>query len=141
MSLNQLYQKKILAHNRQPYNFGPLPEATHRGHGHDALCGDDLEMALEVKEGMISQARFNGEACTVTQASASMLTRWLIGRSIDEVRPAYEAFCSLLADPEHPPIPDLGELNALQPVGAFPARRGNACLPWLVTLKALHLDG
>lgn len=140
MSLDQLYQQTILAHNRQPHNYGPLVGATHHGRGQDALCGDDLEMALIVQDDVIQAARFSGEACAVTKASASMLSDWLVGRPTHEVLPAYQAFTTLLADIAAPPVPSLGELNVLQPVGGFPARRKNACLPWLATLRALNFD-
>lgn len=141
MALDQLYQQLILEHNKNPHNFGPLPSATHVGRAQDALCGDDLEMALEVVDDQIVAAKFSGQACAVTQASASMLTDWLVGRPIDHVAPAFSAFSTLLSDPDSPVVPDLGMLNELKPVGAFPARRGNACLPWLATLRALGLDG
>jgi len=137
VTLDQLYQQRILEHNKHPQHFGPLPEATHRGRGIDALCGDDIEVALVVQDERVVDARFFGEACAVTKASASMLMSWLVGRSIDEIPRAYEGFRGLLANPEAPANELLGELNELQPVGAFPARRGNACLPWQATLEAL----
>lgn len=137
MTLDQLYQQRILEHNKHPQRFGPLPAATHRGRGLDALCGDDLEVALIVEDGQVVDARFSGEACAVTKASASMLMSWLIGRSVTDVPTGYEAFQTLLANPKAPAAALLGELNDLQPVGAFPARRGNACLPWQATLEAL----
>ena len=137
MTLNQLYQQRILEHNKDPQHFGPLPEATHRGRGLDALCGDDIEVALIVQGERVVDAQFSGEACAVTKASASMLMSWLIGRSITDIPEAYEAFRALLANPEARANELLGELNDLQPVGAFPARRGNACLPWQATLEAL----
>ncbi len=140
MSLDTLYQKLILEHNRNPHNFGPLPSATHIGRAQDALCGDDLEMALEVVDDHIVAAHFSGEACAVTQASASMLTDWLVGRPIDSIAPAFSAFSAMLSEPNAPPVAELGALNELKPVGAFPARRGNACLPWLATLRALGRD-
>lgn len=137
MTLDQLYQQRILEHNQHPQHFGLLPSATHRGRGIDALCGDDIEVALVVGDGRVLEAKFFGEACAVTKASASMLMPWLIGRPVTEIPTAYAAFQTLLENPEEPAIEFLGELNDLQPVGAFPARRGNACLPWQATLEAL----
>lgn len=137
MTLDQLYQQRILEHNQHPQHFGPLPSATHRGRGIDALCGDDIEVALVVEAGKVVEAKFSGEACAVTKASASMLMTWLIGRPVTEVAMAYRAFQQLLANPQAPANELLGELNDLQPVGAFPARRGNAFLPWQATLEAL----
>ena len=135
--LDQLYQKVILEHNKAPNNFGSLSTATHTARGTDALCGDDIEMWLLVNDGVIERAHFSGEACAVTKASASMLTEWLQGRDVAEVGPSFEAFKALLDDPDHPAVTQLGSLNHLQAVGQFPARRGNACLPWQTTLEAL----
>ncbi len=137
MSLDQLYQKVILEHNKDPHNYGPLDHATHRGQAHDALCGDDLQMALVIEGGVVTEAMFDGQACAVTKASASLLTDWLIGRPVHELASDFEAFKAMLADPTQRPVAHLGLLNQLQPVGAFPARRGNACLPWIATLRAL----
>lgn len=137
MSLDALYQRLILEHNRNPHNYGPLPEATHRGRAQDALCGDDLEMALVVDGDQIVAAKFEGEACAVTKASASLLTNWLVGQAPSKLQGHFEAFKTLLENPDHEPINDLGDLNLLQPVGAFPARRGNASLPWIATLRAV----
>lgn len=139
MTLDALYQKLILAHNQCPHNFGELPGATHRGRAQDALCGDDLEIALFIQGSQVVKATFYGEACVVTKASASLLTDWLVGQEIASLPASFEAFQALLADPEHPKVPNLGALNELQPVGAFPARRGNACLPWIATLRAVGL--
>lgn len=137
--LDRLYQTVILEHNKAPNNYGSLASATHSARGTDALCGDDIEMWLVVTDGAIEKAQFSGEACAVTKACASMLTEWLQGRAVAEVLPGFETFKALLADPAHPPVAELGPLNHLQAVGQFPARRGNACLPWQTALEALAM--
>lgn len=141
MQLDKLYQQFILDHNRTPRNFGPLPKATHRARGQDALCGDDIEIELEVRDGRVEQAAFSGEACAVTKASASMLTEWLRGRSSEEIRAGMQAFEQMMADPESPARPELGDLDRLRAVGHFPARVRNALLPWRTALKALAGGG
>lgn len=139
MSLDQLYQSKILAHNRAPRNHVELPDATHSAHGLDALCGDDIRVWLRVEEGCVAAASWSGEACAITTASASMLTSWLAGRRIDEIVPAFRRFKDLLEDDDQPDAPVLGELDALQAVGRFPSRKRNALLPWNAVLEALKL--
>lgn len=145
MSIDQLYQGILLDHNRQPRNFKRLDGVTHSARGQDASCGDDLLMELEVRAGTIVQAAFSGEACAVTKASASMLTEWLIGRSVTDVADGLLSFRALLETQQQQTLdePDsiLGELVLLQPVGAFPARRRNALLPWRTVLKALDMQG
>lgn len=137
MSLDQLYQSKILEHNRAPSNHFELQNATHSAHGLDALCGDDIRIWLRVENGRIADASWSGEACAITTASASMLTTWLEGRRVAEIAPAFGLFQDLLEGRGDPDVPALGELNALRSVGRFPSRKRNAMLPWTATLDAL----
>jgi nitrogen fixation NifU-like protein len=137
MSIQQLYRDIVLDHSRWPRNFRRLTAATHSARGQDASCGDDLLIELMLIDDIVREAAFSGDACAVTQASASLLTVWLRGRSSDEVRHGLTRFQALLENPEAPPDALLGDLNELQPVGAFPARRRNALLPWRTAVKAL----
>lgn len=137
MALERLYQDLLLEHNRHPCNHGRLAAATHAARGHDASCGDDLLIELEVADGRIQRAAFSGPACAVTTASASMMTEWLAGRLVADVRVGLERFQALLENPQAAPDPLLGPINRLQPVGAFPARCRNALLPWRTAVKAL----
>lgn len=137
MALEQLYQDVLLEHNRRPCNHSRLSGATHAARGQDASCGDDLLIELVIAGGRIQQAAFSGLACAVTTASASMMTEWLTGRLAAEVQTGLERFQALLEDPGAASDPALGPINQLQPVGAFPARRRNALLPWRTAVKAL----
>lgn len=137
MSLDQLYQSKILEHNRAPHNHFEMPDATHSARGLDALCGDDIRFWIRVQDGRVAAASWSGDACAITTASASMLSRWLAGRRIEEIAPAFELFAELLEAQDRPDAPDLGEINALRAVGRFPSRRRNALLPWNAALEAL----
>lgn len=127
----------MLDHNRWPRNYKRLPSPTHSARGQDASCGDDLLIELKVVDDTVQEAAFSGDACAVTQAAASLLTVWLRGRSLDQVRDGLQRFTNLLQNPEAPPDALLGDLNELQPVGAFPARCRNALLPWRTAVKAL----
>ena len=140
MPLSRLYQSRLLEHNRDPSNHFALPDATHSARGTDALCGDDLTMWLRIADDVIDAASWSGEACAVTTASASMLTSWLPGRDVDEVRAAAGRFDDLLSDPDRPDDAELGEINTLRAVAAFPSRRRNAQLPWKTVLAALDAD-
>jgi len=137
MALSQLYQARILEHNRAPHNHFELPDATHSARGLDALCGDDLRIWLKVREGVVEQASWSGEACVVTTASASMLSDWLVGKSLDQVQAGFDSFAELLEAPEANNHMPLGQFNALKPVAKFPSRKRNAMLPWKTVLKAL----
>ena len=137
MSLDQLYQSKILEHNRAPHNHFEMSDATHSAHGLDALCGDDIRVWLRVRDGRVAAASWSGEACAITTASASMLAGWLTGRRVEEIGPALELFETLLEEPDRADAPALGEINLLRAVGRFPSRRRNALLPWNAALDAL----
>ncbi|MDT8437373.1 MAG: SUF system NifU family Fe-S cluster assembly protein [Wenzhouxiangellaceae bacterium] len=138
MPLNDLYQARILEHNRAPCNRFEMPDATHSARGLDALCGDDLQLWLNVRDGVVERASWSGEACVITTASASMLSDWVIGKRPAEIERGYRAFAGLLEDPESDNDPQLGPFNALQPVGRFPSRKRNALLPWKTALDALN---
>jgi len=139
MSLDDLYQTKILEHNRAPHSHFEMADATHSAHGMDALCGDDIRVWVRVEDGRVAAASWSGDACAITTASASMLSRWLQGRSVEEIVPAFQRFRALLEKPEQPDASALGEINALRAVGRFPSRRRNALLPWKAALDALNL--
>ncbi|MGB0515171.1 MAG: Fe-S cluster assembly sulfur transfer protein SufU, partial [Wenzhouxiangellaceae bacterium] len=133
-----LYQSRILEHNRSPHNRFRLDHATHRARGLDALCGDDLWIWLELRHGIIERASWTGEACVITTASASMLTDWMTGKTLAEVVAGDRRFRDLLRDPALADDDQLGELNGLRPVHAFPSRVRNALLPWTTTLQAIR---
>ena len=137
MSLDQLYQAKILEHNRAPHNHFEMSDATHSARGLDALCGDNIRVWIRVQDGRVAAASWSGDACAITTASASMLSRWLAGRRIEELAPAFGRFEELLEAANQPDAPELGEINALRAVGRFPSRRRNALLPWNAALDAL----
>jgi len=140
MALQDLYQQIILEHNRQPRHFGRLAGATHSARGQDALCGDDVLVELRVCGGIVEAAGFSGEACAITTASASMLSDWLGGRSIEDFTSAFATFRQLLSDASVGDSGDLGEINALRAVSDYPARVRNALLPWHAVHKALTVQ-
>jgi len=140
MSLDQLYQSRILEHNRAPHNHFEMADATHCARGLDALCGDDIRLWLRVEDARIVTASWSGEACAITTASASMLTDWLAGRTTDQVFNAEQKFRALLDSEAVPDDPELGAVNALRVVGKFPSRVRNALLPWKAIIQALQTD-
>lgn len=122
-SLSSLYQEVILDHYRRPRNKGPLEDATHTVTMNNPLCGDVVELQLELEGDRIARARFQGRGCSISQAAASMMTRELEGRSVDEALRLADKFTRLmhgeggLSEDE-----DLGDLRALAGVARFPVR-------------------
>lgn len=84
--MDDLYRDYILDHYKNPRNAGELPQATHRYHDTNPLCGDEITMMLLVEDDRIRDVRFIGRGCAISQASASILTEEVKGKTLDEVR-------------------------------------------------------
>lgn len=130
-SLNQLYQEVILDHYRKPRNKGQLDEATHAITMNNPLCGDVIELMLRLEGGSIAEARFLGRGCSISQASASMLTGRVLGKSLEEALELSGKFTHLLhGDGAMLAEDDLGDLRTLAGVSKFPVRIKCALLAW-----------
>ena len=81
MVTKSLYQEVILDHNRKPRNYGKLDHASHHAVGHNPLCGDRLDITLQLENDQINNIAFEGESCAICKASASMMTAAVKGRS------------------------------------------------------------
>ncbi|HHV55657.1 MAG TPA: SUF system NifU family Fe-S cluster assembly protein [Firmicutes bacterium] len=136
MSLDDLYREIILDHYRQPHNFGSLAGATATTHLKNPSCGDEIDLELRVNNGRIEAAAFRGQGCSISQASASMMTDAIRGKTIPEVREILAAFRRLMHGND--PQMDLGDLEALAGVARFPVRIKCALLPWEALEKSLR---
>ena len=84
--MDDLYRDEILEHYRRPHNFGTLPEPDAVHEGANPLCGDRITLMLGISdEGAIEEVAFTGRGCAISQASASMLTDEIKGKSLDEI--------------------------------------------------------
>ncbi|HNP34965.1 MAG TPA: SUF system NifU family Fe-S cluster assembly protein [Woeseiaceae bacterium] len=127
--LKDLYRELILDHARNPRNFGPLRSATHRARGANPLCGDTLELYLELDaDEVVRAARFEGTGCAISLASASLLTETVAGLPRHLALQWFEQVTASLTGGRSEF--DLGKLMALQGVREFPARVKCATLPW-----------
>ncbi len=137
----QLYQRLVLEHYRRPLNRGSLPDATHRASATNPLCGDQLTMALKVAGHRIESAAFSGRCCAVSQATASLLTEALKGKSLDEALHLCRDFRGLLkGEALGSAKTSLGELGKLAPVARFPARIPCALLPCTALEQAIGTE-
>ena len=122
-SLSALYQEVILDHYRKPRNRGTLEEATQSVSMSNPLCGDVLELMLHIDGDRILEARFVGKGCSISLAAASMMTKVLQGRTLEEARELTRKFTRLMhGDAEPARDRDLGDLRALGGVSKFPVR-------------------
>lgn len=135
--LRDLYQEVIIDHGRQPRNFGPMPEANRNAEGFNPLCGDKLTLHLDVTDGVIRDARFEGAGCAISTASASLMTEALRGKTEAEAEALFGNFHSLVTGTD--PAADVGKLAVLAGVREFPSRIKCATLAWH-TLRAALAD-
>ena len=84
--LEDLYREIILDHYRTPRNRGELEAPAVSAEGHNPLCGDEIRIFIDVKDGLVSEVRFNGSGCSISQSSASMMTTAVKGKPVDQVR-------------------------------------------------------
>jgi nitrogen fixation protein NifU and related proteins len=138
--LKQLYQEIIVDHSRRPRNFGALAEANRQARGDNPLCGDRVEVFLEVAGDRVANASFQGAGCALSTASASLMTEAVKGKSLAEVEELFEAFHELLTgDPSQPgEAPELlGKLEVFSGVREFPVRVKCCTLAWHTLKSAL----
>jgi len=139
--LEELYREVILDHYKSPRNKGPLAGADASVHLHNPLCGDEITLALAVEGDTIREARFTGQGCSISQASASMMTEALRGKTLAEAREMLQRFTRMVRGELAPEEADLGELEALAGVSRFPVRVKCALLAWEALDKDLaHLE-
>jgi nitrogen fixation protein NifU and related proteins len=146
-NLEELYREVILDHYRSPRNRGELPSPPAlRVEGFNPLCGDEIVLYLDVRDGVLADIKLTGRGCSISQASSSMMSAAVKGRPIVEVRDAVGAFKELMtvressldvADGPEPDLRTLGELAALAGVVKFPVRIKCATLAWNTLLQGL----
>lgn len=121
--LSSLYQEVILDHYRRPRNKGALEGASHSVTMNNPLCGDVIELELKLEGERIADARFSGKGCSISQASASMMTQVLKGRTTEGARELAAKFTRMMhGDEKVTKDRDLGDLRALAGVSRFPVR-------------------
>jgi nitrogen fixation protein NifU and related proteins len=140
MNLAALYQEVILDHNRIPRNHHEMPCATCEARGVNPLCGDKLTVYLLLKDGLISDISFLGEGCAISQASASLMTEILKGKTEKEAKALFHAFHILLTEDNTKADARLGKLMIFEGVRAFPARVKCATLAWHALDAALKKE-
>jgi nitrogen fixation NifU-like protein len=86
MSFDDLYRQNILDHYQNPRNFGTLEHPDISAEDSNPLCGDEIRIDLQVKDGVIEDVRFSGKGCSISRAAASMLTEEIRGKSLEEVK-------------------------------------------------------
>lgn len=136
--LRDLYQEVVIDHGRRPRNFHVLAPMTHHAEGFNPLCGDRLTLYLDVAEGRIRDASFQGSGCAISVASASLMTEHLKDKTPAEAEAIFRQFQSLMVDEGQTASEALGKLTVLTGVREFPTRVKCATLAWHTLHAALQ---
>ena len=136
--LTELYQQVILDHNRRPLNRGRLPTANRVAHGDNPSCGDQCSVYLQLEGDRIKDLSFDGSGCAISQASASLMTTQLKGKTAAEAQALYDQFHQIVTTGNAPD--EMSDIGAFAGVHTFPARIKCATLGWHAALNALKSD-
>jgi nitrogen fixation NifU-like protein len=139
MNSKSLYQEVILDHNKKPRNYGTLDKASHHAVGHNPLCGDHLDIELNLEGERMDNIAFHGESCAICKASASMMTTAVKGKARSDAETLIKEFREMatgtlnLNEDHH-----LGRLTVFAGVRDLPTRVKCAILPWHTLHAALN---
>jgi nitrogen fixation NifU-like protein len=137
--IEELYQEVILDHSRRPRNFGELPEAAVLVHGDNPACGDEIHLAVKFDgDGGLEDIKFTGHGCAISQASASLMTMKLKGKSRGEAMHMLRAFHELVTNDTSEASKALGDLRVMKGVRNFPQRVKCAMLAWRAVEQAFE---
>ncbi|MDR1528604.1 MAG: SUF system NifU family Fe-S cluster assembly protein [Puniceicoccales bacterium] len=141
-ALEDLYRDVILEHNRVPRNKCRLPSPAKSAQGYNPSCGDDITVFVEIMDDIIQRITFDGEGCAISQASASLMTEILTGKSRQEAFKIIDDICSTLSNPTmgitlNNPLEQYGEVMSLMGVRKFPMRIKCATLAWHAAKEAI----
>ena len=130
--LNFLYKQVILENSQNPHNYGKVPDFNHETTVYNPSCGDKLHLTLKLENDQISKIAFEGEGCTISKASASLMTQLVKGESKDEAIRLSKLFSDLAMGKEHSSdeIAELKDAQILTNIMEFPARIKCATLAW-----------
>ncbi len=138
--IHELYQEVIMDHNRRPRNFQVLEGADMMAEGYNPLCGDQITLYLNVRDGTIEDVGFQASGCAISKASASMMTEEIKGRTVEEAERIFDKFRDLVKGEEldDEDLDLLGDLELLSGVSRYPVRIRCATLSWHTLKSALN---
>ena len=139
--LRELYQEVIFDHNRNPRNFYVMEDANRTVEGFNPLCGDRLTLYLNVDNGVIKKASFQGSGCAISTASVSLMTEIVADKTEVEALQLFETFHKITTGKDDQvKLEELGKLQVLAGVKAYPARVKCATLAWHTLDAAIKND-
>lgn len=136
-NLDQLYRSVIMDHYKTPRNKGVLEESSVTVDMNNPTCGDVIHLTMQIEDGIVKDAKFEGEGCSISMASASMMTQMLKGRTAEQAHQLAEIISNMMLGNEYDTSIDLGDIEALSGVAKFPARIKCATLAWKAMEKGI----
>ncbi|GIN70928.1 iron-sulfur cluster assembly scaffold protein NifU [Bacillus sp. J14TS2] len=138
-NLDQLYRQVIMDHYKNPRNKGSLEDGNLTVDMNNPTCGDRIHLTMKVENGKVTDAKFEGEGCSISMASASMMTQTIIGKDVETAYKLSHIFSEMVQGKDYDEEDfDLGDMEALQGVSKFPARIKCATLAWKAMEKGLN---
>ncbi len=137
MSLADLYQEVIMDHYGRPRNRGTIADADVSFELKNPVCGDVIRVDAALEGDTVRDIRFSGQGCSISQASASMMTQLVQGKNLEEARRLIDCFLAMMRG-EQGDYRALGEAQALQGVTKYPVRVKCAALAWHVLEEGLR---
>ncbi len=136
LPLDELYREIILDHYKQPRNRGELDPHSARVEGNNPLCGDEIQLDVRLNDAQLEDLAFQGRGCSISQASASMMTEAVKAKPLDDVHRLIDTFKDMMRG-QPVDADELGDLEALEGVQKFPVRIKCALLAWTTLEEAL----
>ncbi|MFD1032417.1 Fe-S cluster assembly sulfur transfer protein SufU [Metaplanococcus flavidus] len=137
-NLDQLYRSVIMDHYKTPRNKGTIEKDSINIEMNNPTCGDRILLTLQVEDGIVKDAKFDGEGCSISMASASMMTQAVKGKDVETALGLSKTFSDMMLGKDYDDSTDLGDIEALQGVSQFPARIKCATLAWKAMEKGVH---
>lgn len=136
-NLDALYRQVIMDHYKNPRNKGILEDDSLTINMNNPTCGDRIQLTLKLDDGKVADAKFEGEGCSISLSSASMMTQAIKGKNIEDALKLSQVFSHIMQGKDYDDDLDLGDIEALQGVAKFPARIKCATLAWKAMEKGL----
>lgn len=136
-NLDTLYRQVIMDHYKKPRNKGMLEDGSLTIDMNNPTCGDRIRLTMKIEDNMVSDVKFDGDGCSISMSSASMMTQAIKGKDIDTALAMSQTFSEMIQGKEYDDEIDLGDIEALQGVSKFPARIKCATLAWKAMEKGL----
>ena len=140
-NLDQLYRSVIMDHYKNPRNKGVIEDGTLTVDMNNPTCGDRIRLTLNVVDDVVEDVKFEGEGCSISMASASMMTEAITGQKLEKALSMGDEFSNMMLGEDYDITDDMGDIAALAGVNQFPARIKCATLTWKALEKGVRESG